>query len=313
MRRLVGCSSHSAERQPYPRIQLPCRGCARTRSSASARPVTPSSFTSRCESDQVGKWTCESVKPGRTQRPPRSTTSGPGSASSCVPTPPATCAPAIASARVVGSVGSIVRMTPFSRIMRGDCSDGRRRDDRPRRRSNVTDLENGEGVLHRSARTAWLLGRTSRRMGWSTSPTPQRWISASARRDPSGGTHVGVHVPRCGHGRRVLRRRARRGWRRQRRAGLRPEYGANYYAAYVLDPDGNNIEAVCHEGVTSDLDFDDALGAADRRAARDPRARPHARARADRTARRGDRRVARVPVGRRRALPRARHLRALLR
>ena len=26
--------------------------------------------------------------------------------------------------------------------------------------------------------------------------------------------------------------------------GLRPEYGANYYAAYFLDPDGHNIEAV---------------------------------------------------------------------
>jgi len=29
--------------------------------------------------------------------------------------------------------------------------------------------------------------------------------------------------------------------------GLRPHYHANYYGAYVLDPDGNNIEAVCHE------------------------------------------------------------------
>ena len=28
--------------------------------------------------------------------------------------------------------------------------------------------------------------------------------------------------------------------------GIRPQYDANYYAAYVLDPDGNNIEAVCH-------------------------------------------------------------------
>jgi catechol 2,3-dioxygenase-like lactoylglutathione lyase family enzyme len=28
--------------------------------------------------------------------------------------------------------------------------------------------------------------------------------------------------------------------------GVRPQYDANYYAAYVLDPDGNNIEAVCH-------------------------------------------------------------------
>ncbi len=28
--------------------------------------------------------------------------------------------------------------------------------------------------------------------------------------------------------------------------GLRPIYHANYYGAFVLDPDGNNIEAVCH-------------------------------------------------------------------
>ena len=30
------------------------------------------------------------------------------------------------------------------------------------------------------------------------------------------------------------------------RPGLRPQYHANYYAAFVLDPDGHNIEAVCH-------------------------------------------------------------------
>jgi catechol 2,3-dioxygenase-like lactoylglutathione lyase family enzyme len=29
--------------------------------------------------------------------------------------------------------------------------------------------------------------------------------------------------------------------------GLRPDYGATYYAAFVLDPDGNNLEAVTHE------------------------------------------------------------------
>jgi len=28
--------------------------------------------------------------------------------------------------------------------------------------------------------------------------------------------------------------------------GLRPEYHLDYYGAFVLDPDGNNIEAVCH-------------------------------------------------------------------
>jgi catechol 2,3-dioxygenase-like lactoylglutathione lyase family enzyme len=28
--------------------------------------------------------------------------------------------------------------------------------------------------------------------------------------------------------------------------GLRPEYSGRYYAAFVLDPDGNNVEAVFH-------------------------------------------------------------------
>jgi catechol 2,3-dioxygenase-like lactoylglutathione lyase family enzyme len=29
--------------------------------------------------------------------------------------------------------------------------------------------------------------------------------------------------------------------------GLRPHYYANYYAAYVIGPDGHNIEVVCNE------------------------------------------------------------------
>ena len=32
--------------------------------------------------------------------------------------------------------------------------------------------------------------------------------------------------------------------------GPRPEYHPSYYGAYVLDPDGNNIEAVCHRPQT---------------------------------------------------------------
>ena len=29
--------------------------------------------------------------------------------------------------------------------------------------------------------------------------------------------------------------------------GLRPKYHAHYYAAFVIGPDGHNIEVVCHE------------------------------------------------------------------
>ena len=28
--------------------------------------------------------------------------------------------------------------------------------------------------------------------------------------------------------------------------GLRPDYHAHYYGAFVIDPEGNNVEAVCH-------------------------------------------------------------------
>ncbi len=36
------------------------------------------------------------------------------------------------------------------------------------------------------------------------------------------------------------------GGRDNGKPGLRPHYHANYYGAFVLDPDGHNIEAVCH-------------------------------------------------------------------
>ena len=37
--------------------------------------------------------------------------------------------------------------------------------------------------------------------------------------------------------------------------GLRPEYHPNYYGAFVLDPDGHNIEAVCHAPGTFEDQF----------------------------------------------------------
>ena len=34
--------------------------------------------------------------------------------------------------------------------------------------------------------------------------------------------------------------------------GARPEYSGHYFAAFVLDPDGNNVEAVFHTPTRSD-------------------------------------------------------------
>jgi catechol 2,3-dioxygenase-like lactoylglutathione lyase family enzyme len=33
--------------------------------------------------------------------------------------------------------------------------------------------------------------------------------------------------------------------------GLRPHYHPNYYGAFVIGPDGHNVEAVCHKPVAS--------------------------------------------------------------
>jgi predicted lactoylglutathione lyase len=37
------------------------------------------------------------------------------------------------------------------------------------------------------------------------------------------------------------------GGRDNGKPGLRENYAPTYYAAFVYDPDGNNIEAVCHK------------------------------------------------------------------
>ncbi|HEY8515287.1 MAG TPA: VOC family protein [Candidatus Binatia bacterium] len=40
------------------------------------------------------------------------------------------------------------------------------------------------------------------------------------------------------------------GGRDNGKPGVRAQYHPNYYGAFVLDPDGYNVEAVCHEAVS---------------------------------------------------------------
>jgi catechol 2,3-dioxygenase-like lactoylglutathione lyase family enzyme len=61
---------------------------------------------------------------------------------------------------------------------------------------------------------------------------------------------TGAHIAfRAGDERSVTRwhdAAVRNGGRDNGPPGLRPEYSGRYYAAFVLDPDGNNVEAVFH-------------------------------------------------------------------
>ncbi len=66
------------------------------------------------------------------------------------------------------------------------------------------------------------------------------------RRDPVGGAHVAFACPDRETVERFHANALALGGRDNGAPGIRARYDASYYAAYVLDPDGNNIEAVCH-------------------------------------------------------------------
>ena len=68
------------------------------------------------------------------------------------------------------------------------------------------------------------------------------WIAASPK--PSERAHVAFRAEQRAHIDQFHAAACAAGGTDNGAPGLRPEYGAGYYAAYVFDLDGNNIEAV---------------------------------------------------------------------
>jgi catechol 2,3-dioxygenase-like lactoylglutathione lyase family enzyme len=66
------------------------------------------------------------------------------------------------------------------------------------------------------------------------------------RREPVGGAHVAFDCEDPATVDAFHAAALAAGGRDNGPPGLRPQYDASYYAAYVHDPDCNNIEAVCH-------------------------------------------------------------------
>jgi catechol 2,3-dioxygenase-like lactoylglutathione lyase family enzyme len=83
-------------------------------------------------------------------------------------------------------------------------------------------------------------------VGFGSGGKPSFWV---AEREPHGtGTHVAfVCADRATvdafHAAAVAA-----GGEDNGAPGIREHYHATYYGAFVLDPDGNNVEAVCHRG-----------------------------------------------------------------
>jgi len=66
------------------------------------------------------------------------------------------------------------------------------------------------------------------------------------RRDPVGGAHVAFDAEDRAAVDRFHAVALAAGGRDNGAPGIRAKYAPDYYAAFVLDPDGNNIEAVFH-------------------------------------------------------------------
>jgi catechol 2,3-dioxygenase-like lactoylglutathione lyase family enzyme len=73
---------------------------------------------------------------------------------------------------------------------------------------------------------------------------PALWLYA-AKGATAGGTHVAFRAKDRAAVDRFHSDGLKAGGRDNGRPGLRTDYAPNYYAAFLIDPDGNNVEAVC--------------------------------------------------------------------
>jgi catechol 2,3-dioxygenase-like lactoylglutathione lyase family enzyme len=80
--------------------------------------------------------------------------------------------------------------------------------------------------------------------GFGREPKPDFFIHVN--RAVSGPTHVAIASPDRETVDRFHAAGLAAGGRDNGAPGPRPQYHRDYYGAFVLDPDGNNIEAVCH-------------------------------------------------------------------
>ena len=86
-------------------------------------------------------------------------------------------------------------------------------------------------------------------------PEPAFWIGASSTPGPApvspDGQHIAFQAPDRAAVDRFHAAALAAGGKDNGAPGLRPHYHANYYAAFVLDPDGHRLEAVCHRAQAS--------------------------------------------------------------
>jgi catechol 2,3-dioxygenase-like lactoylglutathione lyase family enzyme len=112
----------------------------------------------------------------------------------------------------------------------------------------VTDLDRSRKFYDRTLAPFGierLYADGDRTSGYGIRPKAFFWIGR--RQEVLTGTHVAFPAP----GRATIaafhKAALAAGGRDNSAPGLRPHYHPTYYGAFILDPDGHNIEAVCYK------------------------------------------------------------------
>jgi len=82
-------------------------------------------------------------------------------------------------------------------------------------------------------------------LGLGVPPKPDFWVAGGKPNVPP--LHVAIRAENRAQVDAFYKAALAAGGRDNGPPGPRPHYHANYYGAFVLDPDGHNIEAVCHD------------------------------------------------------------------
>ena len=80
--------------------------------------------------------------------------------------------------------------------------------------------------------------------GYGVDPKSDFWVSEGTPNQPR--LHVAFRADRREQVDQFYQAALAAGGRDNGPPGLRPHYHPDYYGAFVLDPDGHNIEVVCH-------------------------------------------------------------------
>jgi catechol 2,3-dioxygenase-like lactoylglutathione lyase family enzyme len=83
-------------------------------------------------------------------------------------------------------------------------------------------------------------------IGYGVPPHPDFWIGAQSTGDGFRESHVAFVAPSRAAVNAFFDAAVAAGAEPLHEPRVWPEYHATYYGAFVHDPDGNNVEAVCH-------------------------------------------------------------------